>query len=468
METLSPLMPLEMITEANTEATLTVKRDIYTFNFADSSWVFNSVQEFAHDAGTGNPLVQQPNIQLTRFVLSGSSNIRYQVEGANSREIITYMGTNGAFTNASYSFLNAQNGLDSTWTVQFLPTNEKLITNQTTRRETQNYIVNRTYVYDNNTFGLVLTSVDSTFIVAPDSTIRLSFNADGIPTSEITINARRLEGGQQIINQYIANRPDEPFSLNDALPPFRMEMYTVIDTTTTASRTRTFNRTTQQATDGTPYATEQLSVVTPESPNSWNRISQVFNINLSTGDTLLVDTIVNSTESFGTASRRIVNFGTANEFVSLSSELHRNVRANQDSSAFVNLNANGDVVGGQYSISYRATNFPTSVAGFPVPAVPTSIDLLQTETPAAISLDQNFPNPFNPTTTIRFSLPQNEQVRLAVYDILGREVAVLLNQVLPAGTHQVPFDASMLSSGHYLYRITTPGSSITRSMTLIK
>ncbi len=89
-------------------------------------------------------------------------------------------------------------------------------------------------------------------------------------------------------------------------------------------------------------------------------------------------------------------------------------------------------------------------------------------TPRDFALDQNYPNPFNPNTIIRFSLQSSHVTRLTVYDILGREVAVLINQPMPAGTHQVTFDASGLSSGMYVYRLTSGGQSITRRMMLIK
>jgi hypothetical protein len=69
------------------------------------------------------------------------------------------------------------------------------------------------------------------------------------------------------------------------------------------------------------------------------------------------------------------------------------------------------------------------------------------------SLNQNYPNPFNPRTTIAFSLRENSLVTLKVFDILGREVAVLVNGVLTAGNHQVQFDGNRLESGVYFYEI---------------
>ncbi len=83
-------------------------------------------------------------------------------------------------------------------------------------------------------------------------------------------------------------------------------------------------------------------------------------------------------------------------------------------------------------------------------------------------LKQNYPNPFNPETQIGFSLPENMHVTLRVYDILGREVATLINEMRQAGTHNVAFDASSLSSGIYLYRIEAGTHSSTQKMMLTK
>ncbi len=83
-------------------------------------------------------------------------------------------------------------------------------------------------------------------------------------------------------------------------------------------------------------------------------------------------------------------------------------------------------------------------------------------------LRQNFPNPFNPVTTIRFSLPKNEFVSIRVYDITGREAAVLVNSQLNAGSHTVSFDAKNLSSGIYFYKMISGNYSEIRKMMLIK
>jgi len=88
--------------------------------------------------------------------------------------------------------------------------------------------------------------------------------------------------------------------------------------------------------------------------------------------------------------------------------------------------------------------------------------------PQRIVLEQNYPNPFNPSTTIRFELPEAARVRLSVYDILGRRVAVLVDQRLSPGAHQYRFEAGNLPTGHYLYRLNVDGLEFTRTMSLLK
>lgn len=98
----------------------------------------------------------------------------------------------------------------------------------------------------------------------------------------------------------------------------------------------------------------------------------------------------------------------------------------------------------------------------------TAVRELSEQIPVHTALDQNYPNPFNPSTVIRFSVQRAEPVRLAVYDLLGREVAVLVDGTLAAGSYETTLDASGLSSGVYLYRLTASGNSLTRRMVLAR
>ncbi|HSL89956.1 MAG TPA: T9SS type A sorting domain-containing protein [Ignavibacteriaceae bacterium] len=88
--------------------------------------------------------------------------------------------------------------------------------------------------------------------------------------------------------------------------------------------------------------------------------------------------------------------------------------------------------------------------------------------PKKFELTQNFPNPFNPNTAIRFSLPETGNVKLTVFNLLGQEVAVLVNGLTEAGTHIINFDAAGLNSGIYIYRIESGSFNEVRKMTLIK
>ena len=90
------------------------------------------------------------------------------------------------------------------------------------------------------------------------------------------------------------------------------------------------------------------------------------------------------------------------------------------------------------------------------------------ERPFTYALAQNYPNPFNPTTTISYTIQEPEFVRLSVYDLLGREVAVLVNEVQIPGIHQVQFDASALSSGMYVYRIESGGFTDAKTLAVVK
>lgn len=88
--------------------------------------------------------------------------------------------------------------------------------------------------------------------------------------------------------------------------------------------------------------------------------------------------------------------------------------------------------------------------------------------PDRISLEQNYPNPFNPETKIPFTLDRSEHVTLKIYDVLGRELATLIDGVQPAGRHLITWEAGNLPGGVYIYRLSSGGQTLTRNMTLIK
>ncbi len=97
----------------------------------------------------------------------------------------------------------------------------------------------------------------------------------------------------------------------------------------------------------------------------------------------------------------------------------------------------------------------------------TSVDNKVTN-PGKFELEQNYPNPFNPTTSIRFTIPERTLVNLKVYDMLGREITTLVNEVKDAGTHVVKFAGKDLPSGMYLYTISAGNYTATKKMMLVK
>jgi len=88
--------------------------------------------------------------------------------------------------------------------------------------------------------------------------------------------------------------------------------------------------------------------------------------------------------------------------------------------------------------------------------------------PLAFALDQNYPNPFNPTTHIRFEVAGSERVTLKVFDLLGREVATLVDHELPPGNHSVIFNGAGLASGTYIYRLQAGNLVESRRMLLLR
>lgn len=90
------------------------------------------------------------------------------------------------------------------------------------------------------------------------------------------------------------------------------------------------------------------------------------------------------------------------------------------------------------------------------------------ELPSVFNLNQNHPNPFNPTTTISYSLPQAENVKLSIYNLIGEEIGLLVNEFQQPGNYNLKFDAADLPSGIYFYSLTAGNFSETRKMMLVK
>ena len=98
----------------------------------------------------------------------------------------------------------------------------------------------------------------------------------------------------------------------------------------------------------------------------------------------------------------------------------------------------------------------------------TGINQISTEVPTKFSLSQNYPNPFNPITNVKFSIVNSGNVKIIVYDVMGRDVQTLVNEKLQPGSYKTTFEGSGLNSGVYFYKLTTDGFSETKRMVLLK
>ncbi len=121
------------------------------------------------------------------------------------------------------------------------------------------------------------------------------------------------------------------------------------------------------------------------------------------------------------------------------------------------VNFNGNNTGDQWNFAPNKTVVVSTTSSAPTQSRPVGFEL-----------SQNFPNPFNPSTTIQFTLSQDDAVRLKVFDANGREVQTLVNGHTSKGTHTVSFNAANLASGVYLYRLETSTFSETKKMLLVK
>jgi len=88
--------------------------------------------------------------------------------------------------------------------------------------------------------------------------------------------------------------------------------------------------------------------------------------------------------------------------------------------------------------------------------------------PSVFTLKQNYPNPFNPSTVIPFELSKEVAVRIDIFDILGRQVMVLVDEVMPAGTHRAQWDASGVAGGVYIYQLRAGDFMQSRKLTIVK
>ena len=117
---------------------------------------------------------------------------------------------------------------------------------------------------------------------------------------------------------------------------------------------------------------------------------------------------------------------------------------------------------------YGHDRYRSNQHGFIPPDEPVGIQPMNTNVPAAYNLYQNFPNPFNPVTGIKFDIAKKGNVKLVVFDMLGRELSTLINESLNPGTYQVSFDGNNLSSGVYFYKLSTDSFTEIKRMIMAK
>lgn len=133
----------------------------------------------------------------------------------------------------------------------------------------------------------------------------------------------------------------------------------------------------------------------------------------------------------------------------------------------------GGVAYVQYSEGLTLTGCVINGVVYGDTTFPVGINQISSEIPSSFALQQNYPNPFNPSTKIKFSIPANVKretanVKLGVYDVLGKEVATLVNEQLKPGTYEVEWDGSNYPSGVYFYKIISGDFVETKKMVLVK
>ncbi len=180
---------------------------------------------------------------------------------------------------------------------------------------------------------------------------------------------------------------------------------------------------------------------------------QVLAANLNTGD---VGVVTNNSFSLGCPSFSVVDRKVYYHYINESTGKYQVWS--------VNLKSDGVTGSGDDSMKVDGGVFPLA---FAIGVRPTDVPHAENIS-TAFRLDQNFPNPFNPSTTIRYGLPHKSAVQLTVFNTLGQQVAQLVNGDMEAGYHEVRFDGSKLASGVYLYRVQAGNFVETRKLLLVR
>jgi len=197
-----------------------------------------------------------------------------------------------------------------------------------------------------------------------------------------------------------------------------------------------------------------------------------INIDLTWNNSVLPVELASFTS---TVSNRDVtlNWSTASELNNSGFEIERS--SNNEWTKVGNVNGNGtsstvnnysytdrSLATGSYSYRLKQVDFNGNFEYFNLN------NEVNIGTPSTYALSQNYPNPFNPSTTINFDLPTDGNVSLKLYDMSGKEVATLVNEVRSAGYYSVNFNASQLTSGVYFYSISADNFTATKKMLLVK
>jgi hypothetical protein len=155
----------------------------------------------------------------------------------------------------------------------------------------------------------------------------------------------------------------------------------------------------------------------------------------------------------------------------LKDKLDKSTHADSLTDAFLKANYNYNACTGEGSFGIHNTKLVQKFIGEAIALytpTATAVSNISNTLPKQYSLSQNFPNPFNPTTQIRFSIPEASNVKLTIYDAVGREVGVLVNNYLTAGTYNYSWNAGSFASGIYFYRIEAKNFVMVKKMVLLK
>jgi hypothetical protein len=153
-----------------------------------------------------------------------------------------------------------------------------------------------------------------------------------------------------------------------------------------------------------------------------------------------------------------------------------NIQPNDSIHVGININAKHLTPGQYCGLIFFISNDTTNLPSFYSERVQINLEVREgstavsgiTKIPLKWELEQSYPNPFNPSTTIEFALPKSAFVTLKVYNLLGEEVAMLVAEKLPAGKHQRVWEAKGLASGVYLYRLEAGEFVQTRKLILLR